>query len=125
METADFERLRGRPPPKNNKLRPAVPMLPRHKRGETFLKGPVPLGWLAQAACLPGKALHVGVFLWFLAGLKNTCVVLLANGRLSGFGVNRSAKYRALNSLEAAGLVSVQRRRGRSPRVTLLEAPAR
>ena len=34
---------------------------PRHKQGEKFLKGPVPLKWLERAACLPGKALHLVV----------------------------------------------------------------
>lgn len=37
--------------------------------GKTFLKGPIPLPWLQGAARLPGKALHVGVVLWFLSGL--------------------------------------------------------
>jgi hypothetical protein len=34
--------------------------------------------------------------------------------------VDRNAKYRALLSLESAGLAVVQRKRGRSPLVTIL-----
>lgn len=37
-----------------------------------------------------------------------------------GFGIDRNAKYRALVWLEDAGLVSVERKLGRSPMVTLL-----
>jgi hypothetical protein len=33
-----------------------------------FLRGPVPLEWLQQAAQLPGRAFHAGVALWFLEG---------------------------------------------------------
>ena len=36
------------------------------------------------------------------------------------FGVDRNAKYRALVSLEGAGLIVVKRKRGRSPLVTIL-----
>jgi hypothetical protein len=31
---------------------------PRHRRGERFLKGPIPWPWISAAAALPGKALH-------------------------------------------------------------------
>src|SRR3712207_2776291 len=77
---------------------------PRPKKGEKFLKGPVSLGWLARAAQLPGKSLHLGVVLWFLAGLKNTGSVALPSSLLQLFGVDRSAKRRALSQLEKAGL---------------------
>jgi len=29
---------------------------PRHQSGQAFLKGPIPMSWLGQAAALPGKA---------------------------------------------------------------------
>jgi hypothetical protein len=93
---------------------------PRHKKGEKFLKGPVPLSWLASAAQLPGKSLHLGIVLWFLAGLKNTRSVSLSSSVLQRFGVDRSAKRRALSQLETAGLVSVHRHSGCNPLVTIL-----
>jgi hypothetical protein len=95
---------------------------PRHKPGEKFLKGPVPLAWLASAARLPGKALHVSIVLWFMAGLKGTQTVSLPKAALQLFGVNRNAKYRALNLLEEAKLIEVERHIGRNPQVTLLDA---
>ena len=94
--------------------------VPRHKPGEKFLKGPVPLNWLAGAGRLPGKSLHVGVALWFLTGVHRTRTVALPNGILALLGVDRHAKYRALNYLEQAGLIEREHHDGRSPVVTLL-----
>jgi hypothetical protein len=42
---------------------PQLKKPPRHRSGEKFLKGPIPLLWLIQAGRLPGKALHVGLLL--------------------------------------------------------------
>lgn len=96
--------------------------VPRHKPGEKFLKGPVPLDWLARAGQLPGKSLHVGIALWFLAGIRRTSSVALPNGILKLFGVDRHAKYRALNWLEQDGLIEQKRHDGCSPIVILLSA---
>ena len=90
------------------------------KAGGKFLKGPIPLNWLSAAGLLPGKALHVGVALWFLSGVYRTNTVKLSNGVLVLFGVDRHAKYRALNFLENAGLITCKRQAGRSPVVTIL-----
>jgi DNA-binding transcriptional ArsR family regulator len=46
--------------------------------------------------------------------------VELSNIATLEFGLDRNAKYRTLAWLERAGLVRVERRRGRSPVVTLL-----
>lgn len=90
---------------------------------EAFLRGPVSLAWLQAAARLPGCALAVGVALWHLAGLRGTQEHLtLSSERLVPFGVSRHAKDRALRHLVAEGLVRVERKKGRSPRVTLVTA---
>jgi len=49
-------------------------------------------------------------------GVTNVLVAQLA--------VDRHAKARALRALEVAGLISVQRKSGRSPVVAILEAGA-
>jgi hypothetical protein len=94
---------------------------PRHKHGEKFLKGPIPWEWLTKAAQLPGHGLHVAVGLWFLAGLNKKSTVMLTSKVLKELGVERRTGYRALEALERAGLVSVERHVGRSPRVTILD----
>ena len=91
------------------------------KNKKNFLEGPIPLIWFIKAAKLPGKALHVALALWYLAGLENSGEVYLSNRLINIFGVERHAGYRALKALEGAGLVSVQRHQGLSPRVTILE----
>jgi hypothetical protein len=98
------------------------PTLPTIAKGERFLKGPVPWKWLSQAAVLRGRALHVGVALWHLAGMRKSATVSLSRRVLDELGVRRHSGYRALKSLEAVGLVGVSRRPGRLPRVTLLSA---
>ena len=50
---------------------------PRHRVGEKFLKGPIPYAWLSRASELQGKTLHVGLAIWFLAGVTNSRTVKL------------------------------------------------
>ena len=93
----------------------------RSRRPGLFVKGPIDWSWLAAAARLPGKALHVAMTLRLLAGMQNAGSVALSSARLQDAGVDRHAAYRALRHLEQAGLVAVVRRRGRQPRVTILD----
>jgi len=86
-----------------------------------FLKGPVPLGWLREAGKLPGKTLHVGMELWFQVGLHRSHEVRFSYTSGSEFGVTRHSAYRALRALEQAGLIIVNRHRGRSPIVRIVK----
>jgi hypothetical protein len=95
----------------------------RPRRRGRFLKGPVPLDWLATAARLPGRALHVGIVIWFRSGLTKNRSVRLSRAQLAPFGIDRHTLRRALTVLEAAKLVSVTRGPGKSPVVTLPPAP--
>ena len=97
------------------------PGIPRHDRGEHFLKGPVPLNWLAQAARCGGKAVHVAVILWYRVGLKRSPTVKVPRWTADKFGLGRHAKTRGLKALERAGLVRVKWQQGCSPEVTLLK----
>jgi hypothetical protein len=105
----------------------SIPLLrskpPRPQSGGRFLRGPIPLDWLSRAAALPGRSLHVAMAIWFMAGLKKTAVVPVSNITGHQFGLDRNAKYRALEWLENANLIIVERRAGRAPLVTILEAP--
>ena len=95
----------------------------RGKRQQRFLRGPIPWPWLEAAARLPGKALPVALALRYRAGLERKDSVTLPAGLLTAMGVDRFAKARALAALERAGLIKVERRPGRGPVVTLVEAP--
>lgn len=86
-----------------------------------FLR-PIPLPWLTAASKLRGKSpLSVALALWFEAGRRKSMEVTLTTAILERFSVNRKAKYRALASLEKAGLVSVYRQPRRNPVVTILD----
>lgn len=116
MSPTDVDRLRLA----RGSIRRANERPPRHKSGDRFLKGPIPLVWLEAAARLPGKSLHAGVALWYAAGLTRSASVPLSNVAGDRFGLDRNAKYRALAWLEGAGLVRVERKLGRAPVVTLV-----
>lgn len=94
---------------------------PRHRRGERFLKGPIPWGWITLAAKQPGRTLHVGLAIWFWAGIKRARVIVLNLSRLSPLGLTRFCAADGLKALEVAGLVKVERRRGRPAVVTIVE----
>jgi hypothetical protein len=91
------------------------------REGERFFAGPIPLRWLEEAARLPGKTLHAGIALWFAAGLAKSAKIPLSNISGCRFGLDRNSKYRALEWLEGARLISVVRRPGKTPMVTILD----
>lgn len=100
---------------------PASKRLPKHKGREWFLKGPIPGAWLTRAAKLPGKALHVALAAWHLAGLSRRSTVSLSRQVAERFGASRYAVNAGLAKLESAGLVTVERKPGCSPVVTIIE----
>jgi hypothetical protein len=82
------------------------------------------LAWLESAARLPGKSIHAGIALWYAADLNRSRSVPLSNIAGLRFGLDRNAKYRALQWLEGAGLISVERKLGRAPVVTINAIPS-
>src|SRR5262249_8390095 len=78
------------------------------KTSAPFLKGPIPLWWLQRAAQLPGKALHVGIILWYRTGVTRAASVVLTRARLREFGIHHDTGRRALYALQQAGLVCVE-----------------
>ena len=86
-----------------------------------FIWGPISLDWLVRAANLSGKTFVVAIALQFLRGRSGFARVALHPKLIRRFGLSRQTAYRALRDLESAGLVSVNRQRGRAPRVMFLE----
>lgn len=118
MPPIDPDRLRLNTDPAK-RLQTSLRRVPRASKGQRFLRGPIPLDWLSAAAGLPGKSLHVGLALWLEAGFRNSAVVPLSNLTGRYFGLDRNAKYRGLDWLEQAGLISVERKLGRAPIVAI------
>jgi len=100
-----------------------VPPRPGRDRPATrqFIKGPLPVPWFERAAGLAGKALHIGLALWWVSGLCRAATFSFKRSAATAFGVSPDATYDALSRLEQAGLIRVARHRGRSPVVTILE----
>jgi hypothetical protein len=88
------------------------------KKAEAFVK--VPIWWAVEAtkATKTPKAL-VWIRLLHAAWKTKNSSFPLPNGLLAKDGVTRFAKYRALRELEAAGLITVERRPRKTPLVTL------
>jgi DNA-binding transcriptional ArsR family regulator len=85
-----------------------------------FIAGPVDVLWVVQASRLGVKALLVGLALWHLKRLRQADTFTVSNLMLQEWGVQPDAKSRALRALERAGLIRVEKRGKRSPRVTLV-----
>ena len=86
---------------------------------DPFVK--VPLWWAEAAA----KATRTPGFLVCIELLRaswkaKSLTFSASNKRLAKAGVSREVKRRVLRDLEAAGLVTIERRPGRSPHVTLV-----
>jgi len=93
------------------------------RKASQFLKGPIPLTWLQKAASLPGKALAVALAIQFKRGLNGNNDAIAVTTKLVQkiVEMNRKTLYRAIADLERAGLIKVERQRGQSPRVTILD----
>lgn len=94
---------------------PGVPAKARRRRQEEPF-AMVPLRWAEEAAKAGAPAIIVFVRLIYLSWKTKSPTVTLSNCD----GVSRGAKDRVLRNFEAAELIRVERRNGRSPRVTIL-----
>ena len=85
-----------------------------------FLAGPIPLDWLHKAAELPGKSLNVAFAIWWLNGMAKGKPLKLTRLSLNSFCVKREAASAALNRLEMAGLIQLQRSLGKRPTISII-----
>jgi hypothetical protein len=98
-------------------LHAAAPV--KRKRPEPFVK--VPLWWIAEAAkATRSPTTLVLVALLHRSWKAKSLTFPLSNDFLEQHGISREVKRKKLRDLEAAGLITVERRHGRSPRVTLV-----
>lgn len=118
MEKTDFEKPHVS---RSQKIEPPEKLpLPRHKKGEKFLKGPIPWWFLSKAGRLKGHALHVAIGLWFIAGIEENGIIKVSQKVMREMGVNHTTANRGLQELEKAGLISIiDRGRGRTAKVRL------
>jgi DNA-binding transcriptional ArsR family regulator len=102
----------------------AILELAEEETQEPPLWGPIPWRWWRAASQLPGKAPHVALACWLLAGWERSARFELAPA-WPELGLSQPAMYRGLGSLAEAGLAEVVRSKGRSPTVTILKGEIR
>ena len=92
----------------------------RSRRG--FVKGPIYLDWYLKVQELPGKVpLELAIALKYQQGLTKTNPIRLTTKILDMFNLKKRSVYDALNLLEQANLVSVERKKGCCRSVTILD----
>lgn len=122
----DFARLQARQNALRNRKKGGLPLatqIPKHKRGDKFVRGPVPLDWLSAALSLGDKSGHLAWALWFSVGIQGKNPVRLTRSLREQFRISERTATRLLDRFAKAELVHVERQRGRGPDVTLLTAP--
>lgn len=99
--------------------------LPRPRKGERFIMGPLPLDWLQTASKCGGRGTEIALLLWYAAGWQKKNPVKFSLAVRKEFEIHDRTAKRVLVRMQEAGLVEVAFHRGRSPVVTLLrQTPA-
>jgi hypothetical protein len=80
----------------------------------------VPFTWLERLAGAGGQVYALAIHLLYRDWKTNGAPIKLANGMLKIDGIGPTTKRRALAELERRGLITVDRRRGKSPTIRLL-----
>ena len=94
---------------------------PRRGKADLFIR--VPLKRAEEVCKTAGpQATVVWTLLLYMAWRAKSSRFACPNGLMRQFGICRQTKYRALEKLEAAGIIAVDRPPRRSPIVTLLGA---
>jgi hypothetical protein len=86
----------------------------------------LPLAWAAKAAAATNTTKAM-VWVWLVHRARKTgnAAVAVPNGALAEYGISRKVKKVALEQLEAAGLIAVERRPRRAPIATVLHFKSR
>ena len=92
---------------------------------QPFLRGPIPMEWLARAHAAGGSAVAVGLALWFVRGVCGKAgPVKLTSAVRRRLGLTPDQARRGIPALEDAGLVAIVKGgRGRCPVVEILDRP--
>ena len=89
-----------------------------------FLHRSISIKWFQRLILLGASPIRVGLVLRLKMILEGTDSITLTTIGLSGFGITRQQKWKGLNALKEEGLVRIESRRGKNPRVTVIDPPA-
>jgi hypothetical protein len=87
---------------------PPAPKSRRRRLQEPFLRGPVPMPWLAKAQTLTKAAMGVAIALWFQKGVRGQGgPVKVTSAVRRHMGLSNDQTRRGIQALTAAGLLRV------------------
>jgi hypothetical protein len=95
----------------------------KQRRRQEYVGGTFRLSWLAKANRAHVHGLALALLIKRQIDLEGEEPVTLSEETYDHLGVSRQSRYRALQGLEDAGMVRVERGHGRLPRIWLLEPP--
>lgn len=102
---------------------PPTPKSHRRRPQEPFLRGPVPMPWLAKAQTLTKAAMGVALTLWFQKGVKgHGGPVKVTSAVRRHMGLSNDQARRGIHALAAAGLLRICK--GGRGRCTVVEIVA-
>jgi len=102
---------------------PPAPKRRRPRRVRPFLRGPIPMDWLASAHRAGKPALAVGLALWFTRGVsQSSAPVRLSSAIRRRLEISKTDSRRGVAALCGAGLARVVKGgRGRCPVVEIVD----
>jgi len=77
----------------------------RYHEMDTWFIAPISGPWIAEAAKLPGHALHVALAIMYVHGMKQGQEVILTRYHFDRFHTARGPARRGLDALQQAGLI--------------------
>lgn len=99
---------------------------PRHRRGDPFLKGPIPYVWITSACRLPGAGLHVAMAYRFYRGrfrFERRGIRWGLAEVAQGLMISLRSARDGLHAAEGAGLLAVTREPGCKLVVSVRDIP--
>lgn len=90
------------------------------KNLEYFIKGPIPVSWIAKANRLGGSVGIVGLALWFYQGIHKGNSFAITRRFDEITGVSRQTRQTSLKKLHLAGLIDLNLKRGAYPVIRII-----
>jgi len=91
------------------------------KKSEPFLKGPIPLTWITKVSMLPGKAFQTALAILWLTDMSGGGPIKLSRQAMQRFSLSADAARDAVKRLEAAKVITVERRAGQKHSIMLVK----
>ena len=88
-----------------------------------FLHRSVSMEWFSRLILLGACPIRVGLVLRLKMILEGRDTITLTTSGLSSFGISRQQKWKGLKALREEGLIKIESKAGKNPRVTLVDPP--